>query len=138
MTSPGERVEPETAKTSDKKPSDTKFVQIATSVQGSQILLYALDESGDVWRFDDKTHQWVMLPRDHGPNQCIEYYLLREVTELVIWVRFSPERLPTRVESYSDLGGKRTSSPIRMTGATSVQHVLHRVGPGVVGIRWIW
>jgi hypothetical protein len=48
---------------SDKKPS-AKFVQIATSVQGSQILLYAIDESGDVWRFDDKTHQWVMLPRD--------------------------------------------------------------------------
>ena len=62
MTSPGERVEPETAKTSDKKPSDSKFVQIATSVQGSQILLYALDASGDVWRFDDKTHKWVMLP----------------------------------------------------------------------------
>ena len=80
----------------------------------------------------------VMLPRDHGPNQCIEYYLLRAVTELVIWVRFSPDRLPTRVESYSDLGGKRTSSPIRMSGSTSVQHVLHRVGPGVVGIRWIW
>jgi hypothetical protein len=49
---------------SDKRPSNTKFVQIATSVQGGQILLYALDESGDVWRFDDKTHQWVMLPRD--------------------------------------------------------------------------
>jgi hypothetical protein len=80
----------------------------------------------------------VLLPRDHGSNPCIEYYLLREVTELVIWVRFSPDRLPTRVESYSDLGGKRTSTPIRLTGATSVQHVLHRVGPGVVGIRWIW
>jgi hypothetical protein len=44
--------------------SDAKFVQIATSVQGGEILLYALDESGDVWRFDDKTRKWVMLPRD--------------------------------------------------------------------------
>jgi hypothetical protein len=41
-----------------------KFVQIATSVQGGEILLYALDEAGDVWRFDDKTHQWVMLPQN--------------------------------------------------------------------------
>jgi hypothetical protein len=49
---------------SDTKPSGTKFVQIATSVQGGQILLYSLDESGDVWRFDDKSHQWVRLPRD--------------------------------------------------------------------------
>jgi len=40
---------------SDKKPGDTKFVQIATSVHGGEILLYALDASGDVWRFDDKT-----------------------------------------------------------------------------------
>jgi hypothetical protein len=48
----------------DKNPPDAKFVQIATSVQGGQILLYALDASGDVWRFDDKTHQWVRLPRE--------------------------------------------------------------------------
>ncbi len=51
-------------KPSDKKPSDTRFVQIATSVHGGEILLYALDASGDVWRFDDKTRQWVMLPGD--------------------------------------------------------------------------
>jgi hypothetical protein len=49
----------------DKKAAVTiKFVQIATSVHGSEILLYALDESGDVWRFDDGMRQWVMLPRD--------------------------------------------------------------------------
>ena len=48
----------------DERMSDTKFVQIATSVQGGQILLYALDEAGDVWRFDDQTRQWVMLPRE--------------------------------------------------------------------------
>ena len=66
MTSSGERVEPGAAKMSDKsdkKSSDAKFVQITTSVHGGEILLYALDESGDVWRFDDKTHQWIMLPR---------------------------------------------------------------------------
>ncbi len=80
----------------------------------------------------------VVLPRDHRSDHCIEHYLLREVTELVIWVRFSTDRLPTRVESYSDLGGQRSSSPIRLRGAASVQHVLHHVGPGVVGIRWTW
>jgi hypothetical protein len=51
-------------KMSDRKSSDPRFVQIATSVQGGEILLYALDESGDVWRFDDKSRQWVRLPRD--------------------------------------------------------------------------
>jgi hypothetical protein len=48
---------------SDKGASVPKFVQIASAVHGGEILLYALDESGDVWRFDDKTRQWVMLPR---------------------------------------------------------------------------
>jgi hypothetical protein len=48
----------------DKKPSNNQFVQIATSVHGSEILLYALDGVGDVWRFDDASRQWVMLPRD--------------------------------------------------------------------------
>ena len=48
----------------DPKARDPKFVQITTSVQGGEILLYALDESGGVWRFDDKSRQWVMLPRD--------------------------------------------------------------------------
>ena len=41
-----------------------KFVQITTSVHQAEILLYALDEGGDVWRFDDKTRQWVKLPND--------------------------------------------------------------------------
>ena len=48
---------------SDKKVDD-RFIQIATSVQGGEILLYALDATGDVWRFDDNTRQWVRLPRE--------------------------------------------------------------------------
>jgi hypothetical protein len=80
----------------------------------------------------------VLLPRDLGPNHCIEYYLVREVTELMIWVRFSPDRLPSRVVTYSDLGGRTTSHPVFLRGSTSVQHVMHHVGPGVVGVRWDW
>lgn len=80
----------------------------------------------------------VLLPRDLGTAHCIEYYLVREVTELMIWVRFSPDKLPSRVAAYSDLGGRRASRPIVLGGSTSVQHVLHHVGPGVVGVRWEW
>jgi hypothetical protein len=80
----------------------------------------------------------VLLPRDLGTKHCIEYYLVREVTELMIWVRFSPDRLPSRVHAYSTLGGRHTSRAIPLSGSTSVQHVLHQVGPGVVGVRWDW
>jgi hypothetical protein len=44
--------------------SGSKFVQITSSVHGVEILLYALDAAGDVWRFDDQSRQWVMLPRE--------------------------------------------------------------------------
>jgi hypothetical protein len=81
----------------------------------------------------------VLLPRDLGDGQCIEYYLVREVTELMIWVRFSPDRLPARVVTYSNLGGRKVTGPAApLGGSTSVQHVLHHVGPGVVGVRWEW
>ena len=80
----------------------------------------------------------VLIPRDLGPRHCIEYYLVREVTELMIWVRFSPARLPARVVTYSSLGGRTVSNPVHLNGSTSVQHVLHQVGPGVVGVRWDW
>jgi hypothetical protein len=49
---------------SDDTATHRRFIQIATTVQGGEILLYALDASGAVWRFDDKTRQWVMLPGD--------------------------------------------------------------------------
>ena len=80
----------------------------------------------------------VLLPRDLGTKHCIEYYLVRQVTELMIWVRFAPDRLPARVQAYSDLGGRQVSRAIPLNGSPSVQHVLHHVGPGVVGVRWDW
>jgi hypothetical protein len=80
----------------------------------------------------------VLLPRDLGTKHCIEYLLVRQVTELMIWVRFSPDRLPSRVQAYSDVGGRQVSRAIPLSGSTSVQHVLHHVGPGVVGVRWDW
>jgi hypothetical protein len=48
----------------DEHTNEPKFVQITTSVHGGGILVYALDEAGGVWRFDDKTRQWAKLPRD--------------------------------------------------------------------------
>jgi hypothetical protein len=80
----------------------------------------------------------VLLPRDLGSRHSIEYLLVREVVELMIWVRFSPARLPSRVVTYSTLGGRTLSTPVNLHGSTSVQHVLHHVGPGVVGVRWEW
>ena len=45
--------------------ASTRFSPITTSVHGKgEIVLDALDERGDVGRFDGKTHQRAMWPRD--------------------------------------------------------------------------
>jgi hypothetical protein len=78
----------------------------------------------------------VTLPADAAPDDAVEYFLLHRVTELMVWVRFDPSRLPVSVETYTVIEGRTTSSPVDLAGSTSVQHVVHRVGPGRVGIRW--
>ncbi|MGA8978957.1 MAG: hypothetical protein WB473_07535 [Pedococcus sp.] len=78
----------------------------------------------------------VTLPRDLDPEQSIEYLLQHRVTELMIWVRFHPDKLPATVETFSVVDGRTTSSLVDLRDSTSVQHVVHRVGPGRVGIRW--
>ena len=82
------------------------------------------------------TEHRVTLPLDLDPEQSVEYFLLHRVTELMIWVRFDPARLPVTVETYTVLDGMTTSSLVDLGDSTSVQHVVHKVGPGRVGIRW--
>ena len=78
----------------------------------------------------------VTLPADAAPDDAVEYFLLHRVTELMVWVRFDPDRLPVSVETYTVIDGRTASSLVDLAGSTSVQHVVHRVGPGRVGIRW--
>lgn len=78
----------------------------------------------------------VTLPLDLDPDQSIEYLLQHRVTELMIWVRFHPDKLPRTVETFSVVDGVTSSSLLRLGSSTSAQHVMHRVGPGRVGIRW--
>ncbi len=78
----------------------------------------------------------VDLPAGFGT--CVEYFLMRRVTELVLWVRFDPGMLPSTVETYSHLEGRHQAMRVDLAESTSVQQVLHGVGPGRVGVRWTW
>ena len=84
---------------SDKAAAERKFTQITATVQGGEILLYALDASGDVWRFDDKTRQWVMLPRRwyrHGSTDRARPVTIS--TTMIAWHNepLKAARLPAR------------------------------------------
>lgn len=82
-------------------------------------------------------HQ-VRLPRDLSRRHSVEYYLVHRVTEIMLWVRFHPAKLPRIIEGYTVVDGEASSLPLTLDGATSVQHVAHRIGPGTVGVRWAW
>lgn len=82
------------------------------------------------------TEHQVLLPSCFSIDQSVEYFLLRKVREVVMWVRFHPDRMPSAVETYTDLGGRTTRGSLAVT--PSVQQVLHQAGPGVAGISWTW
>lgn len=57
--------------------------------------------------------------------------------ETVVWVRFHPDAIPTRIEAGFGLDGDRTVEEIDPRGE-SAHLALRDFGPGLVGIRWEW
>jgi hypothetical protein len=68
----------------------------------------------------------------------VDHYAARRLTELLLWVRFDPERVPTHVERYTIDDGDEHVEKIHL-GEGSTAHALARsFGPGIVGLRWGW
>lgn len=59
----------------------------------------------------------------------------RRAKEVMIWVEFHPDLLPTSVEAYR-LGKGADEWPLDVTGRHSFHHYFRPVPPGSVGIRW--
>jgi hypothetical protein len=67
-----------------------------------------------------------------------DHYAARRLGELLLWVRFSPLRVPSRVERYSRIDGVEETEAITLGGGSGA-HVLARgFGPGILGVRWSW
>jgi hypothetical protein len=67
-----------------------------------------------------------------------DHYAARRLGELLIWVRFDPSRVPTRVERYvrSEYGDE--TEDLALGGGSSVPALARAFGPGMLGIRWTW
>ena len=75
---------------------------------------------------------------DDLEDQSYEHYLVRKVHELVLWVRFHPDRLPSAAQSYTIVDGERTVHELDVDGVSAIHLVLRRFGPGSAGISWTW
>jgi hypothetical protein len=79
----------------------------------------------------------VELPEPAADSR-FDHYAARRMAELLVWVRFDPTRVPSRVERYTVVEGLEEAEQI-VLGAGSTAHALARgFGPGVLGIRWVW
>lgn len=81
----------------------------------------------------------VEVPAVDEPADFYELYVSRRTTEVVLWVRFHPSRVPVEAVAYHTVDGVRTDlRRTPMEGLGGVHHRFTNVLPGQVGMRWIW
>lgn len=82
--------------------------------------------------------EWVTdYPYDDEPTLECMHGRSRPGGELLLWVRFHPDRLPSTLEEFTDDSG---SPPVPGTvgSGTTVHTFRHSFGPGVFGLRWTY
>jgi len=62
----------------------------------------------------------------------------QRLEEILIWVNFAPEALPSRCWAYFEEAGLKHEWPVDIAGAPSVHYRQRDFGPGGLGIRWEW
>ena len=85
---------------------------------------------------DTAALEWVTdYPFDEVPTTECMHGRSRPGGELLLWVRFHPDRLPTWWEEFTD-DGDAPSSRQSVGSGTTVHVSRPRFGPGVFGLRW--
>ncbi len=68
----------------------------------------------------------------------VDHYAARRLTELLLWVRFDPGRVPSQVERYTVDGGQERAEALELGDGAGAHALARGFGPGVLGIRWDW
>jgi hypothetical protein len=71
-------------------------------------------------------------------DSFFDHYAARRLNELLVWIRFDPERLPVRVERFARVDEVEESEPIDLGGGTGAHAMARGFGPGLLGVRWEW
>jgi hypothetical protein len=83
-------------------------------------------------------YELVIEPADAVVETWVDHYAARRLTELLVWVRFDPRRVPREVERYTVDAGREHREPLGLGDGTSAHALARGFGPGVLGLRWTW
>ncbi len=79
----------------------------------------------------------VELP-EPSAESGFDHYAVRRLGELLVWVRFSPSRVPAHVERYTLIDGVEEAEEIALGGGSGAHALARGFGPGILGVRWTW
>lgn len=124
----------------------TAVPPVVTVVAGADVTRHHHHASGQVSGFVFETERPVTAPDASLVEWTVEfppsypdlfecsYSVSREAREVVVWVRFDPDRLPAWIEEYTH--DDADVRPVELGTGTTVHAVRTRFGPGEVGFRW--
>jgi len=111
-----------------------EIVDLENGIRGSRLVFerpLALGES---------TITEIEARRAVGLDLETDYALAAEqrLEEALVWVRFHPDKVPSRCWVYFLEGGLRHAWPVDLDGGHSVHYRQTAFGPGYLGVRWEW
>ncbi len=110
-----------------------EFVDPETGVFASELIVdHALDK-GESCLFE-----LCIEFGEPSDDTWFDHFAARRLGELLVWVRFDPARVPTRVERYLKTEDGDESEDIDLRGGSGAHALARAFGPGLLGIRWIW
>lgn len=88
----------------------------------------------------DETYVYELCVQLPGPSAeaRFDHYAARRLGELLVWVRFDPSRVPSRVERYTLIDGVERAEEIPLRGGAGAHALARGFGPGILGVRWTW
>jgi hypothetical protein len=88
----------------------------------------------------DETSVYELRVELPSPSAEVQFahYAVRRMGELLVWVRFSPPRIPAYVERYTQVDGIEQTEEIVLGGGTGAHALARGFGPGILGVRWTW
>ncbi|WP_151083026.1 hypothetical protein [Nocardioides cynanchi] len=109
------------------------FLDPATGVFAAELLM---DRS--LARDETCLYELSVELGEPSDDAWFDHYAARRLGELLIWVRFDPSRLPSRLERYVRTDDGEEVTEVTLGGGRSVHALARGFGPGMLGIRWTW
>jgi hypothetical protein len=104
-----------------------------TGVYATELVLERALAKGEV-------HPYELVVELAAPDDetSLDHYAARRLSELLVWVRFDPHRLPAHVERYAIVGDLEETEKLDLGEGASALALARGFGPGILGLRWGW